>query len=1156
MKAEIITVGTELLLGDIVNSNSQFLSKELAAFGIEVLYQSTVGDNMERLEQLLTTARSRSDMVLITGGLGPTDDDLTKETVCKVLHFRLALHEESWQRIQDYFASTGKPMTENNKKQAMLPEGCVVFPNDHGTAPGCAVERYGQHFILLPGPPRELIPMFHQYVAPYLAELSGGIIQSYTIGVFGLPEAAIAERLADLMAGANPSVAPYAKEGEVMLRVTAKATDAETAAALCQPVIEEIRNRLGAYIYGVNAGSLQKTVVNLLVEKGLKVATAESCTAGILSGRITEVPGASQVFECGIAAYSKEIKHQVLGVPMDLLEQQGTISSDVASAMAVGVRRVSGADLGIGITGVAGPEPSENKPVGTVYIALADDKRVWVKEIMAGHDDREHVRYIATSHALDMTRRYLEALPGVMAGGQLIESEPQKVQIPKSPPTGRRGCLPSILPWKGDSGGTIIRKLLVMLLVLALLAGGALLFYLRFWYPGVNRSEYAALANLYQKDQYQPVSSPYMPYGMLAQFQLLYLRNPDIRGFIQIEGTNIKYPVVQNSAVDYTKINFSGERSPYGVPFFDPNVVFTETSSYITCYIIHGNNPGDGQMFSDLLRYTDAAFFLAHPVIQMDTLYRTGKWQVFGVMYVDDNDPSFNYRQTTFVNQEEYANYLAELQKRSLFTGIEVGVQDRLLLLTTPVNDRERPGLRLVVMARLLPENVTTVESVPIYANHSALMPGQTASTTVTTPTSQYVGGGVDNGSEGNTQPSNSSDELPDLIFPEPEDTAPPSTTQSSAPPKSTGSTGGASTTTIASSGPSTKTNVPSTTTAPQTSSTTATQTSTAPAATTTTKPAVDSPEAAYYRTIQVKIGNGQPFYIESKEQLQYVLACVTKVEMGSARMMANSTEAQKAQAVAAYSYMLWYCNTQKQVFTISNVSINLDNPTDKKIYDAVGQVLGVKIINVGKSSIAAQACNTMYFSSAYQATASCQNVYSTALPYLQSVKTEYDTPEIVSKYSGGTNSLITKYSITFANLKTILNQYVAQQTGGKATTVEFEQLPSTPFGPVTYDSGTGYVVNTNCYYILNGKKVYLRGIDIRKAIGTSTLRSHNFTVAYNQADDTLTFTVYGHGHGLGMSQYGAVGYANEAGWNYEQILKLYYSITPNSPHQLVQPEW
>ena len=428
MNAEIISVGTELLLGDIVNSNSQFLASELAVYGIDTLYQSTVGDNRERLTQALELATSRCDLVILTGGLGPTEDDLTRETVAEFCGLPLVLHEDSDRRIRAYFEKSGKEYTDNNRKQAMLPEGCIVFANEHGTAPGCAVEKDGKYLLLLPGPPREMIAMFRDCVSEYLAKHSDSTIRSHTIGVFGIPEAAIDERLHDLMEQDNPTVAPYAKNGEVVIRVTAKAETMEEATALCEPVIADIRERLGNAVYGVDVGGLAPRVVGLLTEKEMKIATAESCTAGLLSGRLTEVPGVSAVFECGIAAYSKEIKHQVLGVPESVLEEQGAVSPETAGAMAIGARRVGGADIGIGITGVAGPTTDEGKAVGTVYVALADEKRVWVKKVFAGHSegDREYIRNVATVYALDMTRRYLEALPGVMAGGQSIEQVQQE----------------------------------------------------------------------------------------------------------------------------------------------------------------------------------------------------------------------------------------------------------------------------------------------------------------------------------------------------------------------------------------------------------------------------------------------------------------------------------------------------------------------------------------------------------------------------------------------------------------------------------------------------------------------------------------------------------------------------------------------------------
>ena len=536
MNAEILTVGTELLLGDIVNSNSQFLSRELAVYGIDTLYQSTVGDNRERLKSALLLALSRCDMVVLTGGLGPTEDDLTRETVAEVLDIPLVLHEESEARIEEYFRTTGKEYTENNRKQAMLPEGCTVFPNDHGTAPGCAVERDGKCVILLPGPPSELTPMFLEYVAPFLQRFSGETIRSHTVGVFGIPEAAIDERLHDLMQSENPTVAPYAKAGEVQLRVTAKAASEAEADELCRPVIDEIRERLGAAVYGVDTGSLVKTVVEQLKERNKKIATAESCTAGLLSGKLTEVPGVSQVFECGIAAYSPEIKRQVLGVPESILEAEGTVSPEAAGAMAAGARRVGGADIGIGITGVAGPDPSEGKEVGTVYVALVDDRRVWAKRIFAGGDvrDREQIRNAATLHALDMTRRYLEAYPGVMAGGQLLEKMKQPVQAPPRKPA------PTMRGWHW-----VWLSVLLVLIVAAFVAVYAL-----FLRPYQHNREIKDLNEIYSLGldwqglaDIKPGTVKY-PDSMLSQFTGLYSINDDVRGWLVVDDTSISHPVV------------------------------------------------------------------------------------------------------------------------------------------------------------------------------------------------------------------------------------------------------------------------------------------------------------------------------------------------------------------------------------------------------------------------------------------------------------------------------------------------------------------------------------------------------------------------------------------------------------------------------------
>lgn len=409
---EIISVGTEILLGDILNTDAQFLSIQLALMGISVLHQTTVGDNPERLREALDIAASRNDIIITSGGLGPTPDDLTKEICCEFFSKKCVLHRESLERMSSYFASKGLEMTENNKKQAMLPTDCTVFPNDNGTAPGCAIEKDGKHIIMLPGPPGELKPMFFKSAAKYLKRFSDKTIISHSIRTFGIGESAMAQKVNDLFDGSNPTLAPYAKNGEALLRVTAMAQSKEDAEKLCAPIIKEVSKRLDGLIYGIDVPNIETAVVNMLKEKHLKLATAESCTGGYIGKRITDIPGSSDVFECGIISYSNEIKANVLGVSRDDLQKYGAVSEQVAKQMAIGALKVSGADIAVSVTGIAGPgSDGTDKPVGLSYIGIAAKDFVYAKKLVTGKKNdgcREYNRYVSASNALNLVRLYLE----------------------------------------------------------------------------------------------------------------------------------------------------------------------------------------------------------------------------------------------------------------------------------------------------------------------------------------------------------------------------------------------------------------------------------------------------------------------------------------------------------------------------------------------------------------------------------------------------------------------------------------------------------------------------------------------------------------------------------------------------------------------------
>lgn len=412
--AELIAVGTELLLGNIANTDAQMLSKGLSALGINVYYHTVVGDNPDRLRAAVEVAKTRADIIITTGGLGPTCDDLTKNVLADCFGKRLVYDKDSAQRIQDYFGRLHKDreMTENNLQQAWLPEGCTIFTNDWGTAPGCAFEAEGIHVVMLPGPPGECAPMFRYRAVPYLENLSDGVILSCSLRIFGMGESAVEDKLRDKMNSMrNPTLAPYAKTGEVELRITAKSITEGAALALIAPVEKELRAMFGPLVYGVDVGSLEEVVLNELKQRRLSIGTAESLTGGLAAKRLTDVPGASAVFKGAIVSYTNEVKETALGVSGNLMWEKGAVCPEVASAMAEGARKALRCDLALSFTGVAGPESDEKEnPVGLVYVGLATADGVRVRELHLG-GDRDRIRTTAASHGFDMARRWLAGLP-------------------------------------------------------------------------------------------------------------------------------------------------------------------------------------------------------------------------------------------------------------------------------------------------------------------------------------------------------------------------------------------------------------------------------------------------------------------------------------------------------------------------------------------------------------------------------------------------------------------------------------------------------------------------------------------------------------------------------------------------------------------------
>ncbi len=409
MIAELISVGTELLLGNIVNTNAAFLSQECAKLGLSVYYQTVVGDNPQRLREAIETAKNRAEVIILGGGLGPTEDDLTKETTAEVFGKKLFMDEHSRRRIEEYFERLGRDksvVTANNWKQAMMPEGCLIIDNENGTAPGVIIEAEGKIAIMLPGPPNELHPMWKNQIAPYLKAKQPDTIESTMLKICGMGESRVETEILDLInAQTNPTIATYAKTGEVHVRITAKAETTEEARELIKPVAEEVRSRLEKYVYASDEQvTLEQAVTDLLKEHHMTLSTVESCTGGLLSGRIINVAGASEVFQQGFVTYANSAKQQMVDVQEDTLKKYGAVSAETAKEMAEGGCKASGTDACLSVTGIAGPDGgSAEKPVGLVYIGCCIKGKTSVRKYhFTGN--RKKIRDYAVVSALGLLR--------------------------------------------------------------------------------------------------------------------------------------------------------------------------------------------------------------------------------------------------------------------------------------------------------------------------------------------------------------------------------------------------------------------------------------------------------------------------------------------------------------------------------------------------------------------------------------------------------------------------------------------------------------------------------------------------------------------------------------------------------------------------------
>ncbi len=696
LRAEIISVGTELLLGDIVNTNAQFLSRELASLGFSVFHQSVVGDNPARLAKTVQEAKDRSDVIVLSGGLGPTADDLTKETVAEVFGDQLDEDPAVLAALEGFFNSLGRPMTPNNRKQAMRPRRGGLFANPNGTAPGAYFRQGAKYAILLPGPPREMEPMFLNEVRPLLETLQDSSIRSRTLRVFGIGESELETKVAQLLEGMNPTAALYAKTGEVHVRITAKAQNAGQADMMCAEYAAMFRRILGDLVYSEDGANLEETAVRTLLENGDTVALAESCTGGLLGQRLTSVPGASGVFGFGAVTYSNDVKHQLLGVRGGTLKKYGAVSSQTAAEMAFGAKKRGHADYGVAITGIAGPDGgTPEKPVGLVYVAVASGSHVYVRKLLIKDRPRDYVREMATQHALDMLRRVAAALP--MPGAKLFTRYQQADFERMGPPR--------------LHGAAFARMALALLFVAAVFGAVVLGIYL------TRGGGAAASGGAYPSDMGYTYGTEEYTRAANSLVQRQKEQNPSVVGFVAMPGAFVEQMVAATplpqpeieaqlgmAGLDDMAL-ISAEADP-GVPMTNALVLAKEGMAQLSRFL-------DAKNAGSLTTFT---YYTEHYAME---------YRIYALYIVDQYDTQpdgFDAQASNLSGYTDYMTYIIGAKARSMYDiPVPVAQSDSYMTLSTP--DPSVPGRHIYLCGRLAhagepeAEKKAAPAGAPIYPN-------------------------------------------------------------------------------------------------------------------------------------------------------------------------------------------------------------------------------------------------------------------------------------------------------------------------------------------------------------------------------------------------------------------------------------------------------
>lgn len=731
MRAEIIATAQWKSAKEF-ESLRKAVCEELACAGVEVFCTNTAAGSEEKLGSLLRLALSRSDAVVICAPIGVGESNSAAKSVCDALGLQVVKNEAVHRSVTEYFDETGETPTESDLDIALLPLGAVVFPGKEKLGIGCAIRSSHQCILILPQNTQELIPMLRESVVPYLSALGAGAVSSETVKIFyyGATCGEVEEELEKLELK-DVSYELTEKFGEVSVHISARAKDAKLAADIAAANADKIRAYFGLDALGRRYSSLEEDVVEMLKKHHLTLATAESCTAGLISKRITDVPGASKVFGLGAATYATEKKHEVLGVANELIEKYGVVSSEVAAAMAVGARKLSGSDLAVSVTGYAGPEGGDGKPVGLVYISLCDGEQVWIRRLQlgAGNVDREHIRNEAASHAIDLVRSYLYELPGRLEGGEPCPVEKQNITeaiaVPEAATAAKKP--------KKKSASDIISKVAFIVALLTMLGSGGYLVYNLVILPYTTSKTVQGVANLIEEQNFENQdilddSWKYTEDGMLVKYAAVKEKNEDFVAWITIPNTKIDYPVLQSGEKNpeyYLRRDFYGKHDSNGsiFAFYSCNFGKDELSKNT---VIFGHNMRSGMMFQNLMYYdvyqtsgaykspdydSNLEFYKANAVFDFNTVYEESEWVVFAVLKLNtlySHGEPFDFIRTDFADEEEFEAFIEEIRKRSIidtYGCIDVDEDDYLLTMQTC--SYEYSEFRTVIVARKLRKGET-----------------------------------------------------------------------------------------------------------------------------------------------------------------------------------------------------------------------------------------------------------------------------------------------------------------------------------------------------------------------------------------------------------------------------------------------------------------